>query len=218
MQHKFFRKLLVQTCRVSGGRRRKKGAVWHARFEHSGVPFRGGYAALGAPQWRMRLPLLPRPRIPGLSHVLVAWCITCRLIKCERDLRIVTKAEFREAREDIVDDLNYAVRRHEYANGWKLSRKLAGVGPKCRKYVHIPEAKIPIDEWCEFLGGDGSSGGVRASNVDLDVHASSINNEFPMQFIDANCRAQASIDFRGVVKWLDKASLRKATQPGDVPN
>ncbi len=75
------------------------------------------------------------------------------------------------------------------------------MGPRKRKYGHLPAARPALEEWAEVLAKAGCEGGMAATFIDYEAETKRIRSERNAEHenlppLNANDEAQAEDDYK----------------------
>ena len=135
-----------------------------------------------------------------LAEILHQWRAALKFYNTRSARDKLLKRDAKTCLADRVVEFNYAHRRGDGAQVWRLGRCLSGfkVGPKRRRYDAVSGGHPGAGEWVSFMGRKGEDGGCSGWEVDWDTRQQS---ELSTQLEPVRTLAEA--------KQLAKSDLEK---------
>ena len=155
-----------------------------------------------------------------LAEILHQWRAALKFYNTRSARDKLLKRDAKTCLADRVVEFNYAHRRGDGAQVWRLGRCLSGfkVGPKRRRYDAVSGGHPGAGEWVSFMGRKGEDGGCSGWEVDWDTRQQSeLSTQLEPVRTLAEARQLAKSDLQRVCRLLRIHKLRKAVPAWGVP-
>ena len=158
--------------------------------------------------------------ISFLAEILHQWRAALKFYNTRSARDKLLKRDAKTCLADRVVEFNYAHRRGDGAQVWRLGRCLSGfkVGPKRRRYDAVSGGHPGAGEWVSFMGRKGEDGGCSGWEVDWDTRQQSeLSTQLEPVRTLAEAKQLAKSDLQRVCRLLRIHKLRKAVPAWGVP-
>ena len=155
-----------------------------------------------------------------LAEILHQWRAALKFYNTRSARDKLLKRDAKTCLADRVVEFNYAHRRGDGAQVWRLGRCLSGfkVGPKRRRYDAVSGGHPGAGEWVSFMGRKGEDGGCSGWEVDWDTRQQSeLSTQLEPVRTLAEAKQLAKSDLQRVCRLLRIHKLRKAVPAWGVP-